>query len=179
MSSRAPVRRSLRRPIPPLIVLLLLALIAIGVWWKVLERDQEQQAAAAPPSCSTATSAPATVDPTAVQVRVYNASTTEGLAGQVANELRARGMQVNYIANDPSGRSVEGVGEVRFGDVGRNQALYLAANFPGLVAVLDERPGPIVDVALGPGYAALVPAEQVPAAYAAAAASAAASASSC
>lgn len=175
-STRSPSRRSLRRPIPPLIFLLLLALIALGVWWKVLGQAEEREAADAPRSCATSTSAPASVDPTAVEVRVYNASSIEGLAAQVSNELRGRGLTVSRTANDPSDRLVEGVGEIRYGVNGAGQALYVAANFPGLVRVPDDRPGPVVDVALGPGYAGLVPAEEVPAAYATAMSAAASSA---
>lgn len=178
-STRSPSRRSLRRPIPPLIFLLVLALIALAVWWKVLGRAEEQQAANPLPSCSTASTAPPSVDPATVEIRVYNASNVEGLAGQVGNELQGRGLRVSYVANDPTDRDVQGVGEVRFGELGRTQALYVAANFPGLVTVVDDRPGPVVDVALGPGYAGLVPAEQVPAAYAIAVSAAASSSASC
>lgn len=178
-AARAPVRRALRRPIPPLIFLLVLALIALGVWWKVLERDEVERAANAPTPCPTSTTAPFTLDPALVEIRVYNASNIEGLAGRVSNELRSRGLKVSVVANDPSATDVQGVGEIRFGELGRNQALYVAANFPGLRTVPDARPGPVVDVALGPGYVALVPAEQVPAAYATAVSAAASSAASC
>ena len=41
---RPPVRaRSGRRPIPPLIFLLVLALAALGVWWNVLRQDAERR----------------------------------------------------------------------------------------------------------------------------------------
>lgn len=171
----APPRRNPRRPLPPLIFLLVLALIALGVWWKVLQRDEERQAAA-PDPCATASAAPVTVDPAAVQVRVYNASNVEGLAGQVGNELRGRGMQVKNVANDPTDRDVRGVGEIRFGAQGCSQAMFVAANFPGLLSVPDTRADAVVDVALGPGYAGMVPPEQVAAAFASAQSEAATSA---
>ncbi len=174
----APSRRSVRRPIPALIFLLVLALVALGVWWKVLERDQDRQAAA-PQPCPTVSAAPASVDPAAVQIRVYNASSVEGLAAQVGDELRGRGMQIITVTNDPSGRDVQGVGEIRFGSTGTSQALYVAANFPGLTRRPDARPGPVVDVALGPEYAGLTPAEQVPAAFTSAQAAAAAGSATC
>jgi len=178
MSTRSPSRRSLRRPIPPLIFLLVLALIALGVWWKVLERAEERRAAEAPPTCPSAT-APVSLDPASVEIRVYNASNIEGLAARVGNELQGRGLKVRSVANDPTDRDVQGVGEIRFGELGRSQALYVAANFPGLVSVPDGRPGPVVDVALGPGYTGLLPAEQVPAAYATAVTAAASTSASC
>lgn len=155
-----PTRRNLRRPIPPLIFLLVLALFALGVWWKVLQRDEERQAAA-PNPCAPVSTAPVSVNPAAVQIRVYNASEVEGLAAQVGTELRGRGMQVTEVANDPTDRDVQGIGEIRFGPEGRSQALFVAANFPGLLAVPDTRSNAVVDVALGPGYAGLVPPEQV------------------
>ncbi len=174
----APARRSGRRPIPPLIFLLALALIALGVWWKVLQRDEERRAAA-PDPCTTISAAPVSVDPATLQIRVFNASDTEGLAAQVGTELRDRGMQVTEVANDPTQREVVGVGEVRFGPEGRNQAMFVAANFPGLLSVPDTRSNAVVDVALGPGYAGLVPLEQVPVALAAAQSEAAVSAANC
>lgn len=174
----APSRRSWRRPIPPLIFLLVLALVAVGVWWQVLQRDEERRAAA-PDPCATADAAPVSVDPAAVQIRVYNASDIEGLAAQVGTELQVRGLQVTEVANDPTERDVQGIGEIRFGQRGRSQALLVAANFPGLLSVPDTRSNAIVDVALGPGYAGMVPPEQVPAALASAQAAAATSASNC
>ncbi len=172
------LRPNVRRPIPPLIFLLVLALLALGVWWKVLQRDEERRASA-PDPCATISAAPVSVDPAAVQVRVYNASDVEGLAAQVRDELRGRGLQVTEFANDPTDRDVLGVGEVRFGPQGRSQALFVAANFPGLLSVPDTRSNAVVDVALGPGYAGMVPPEQVPAALAAAQSEAATSAANC
>lgn len=178
-STRAPSRRSLRRPIPPLIFLLVLALLALGVWWKVLQRDEERLAAAAPPCLSISAGAPA-IDPATVQLRVYNASSTEGLAMAVGNELSSRGLQVVDVDNDPLDREVQGVGEIRFGPTALAQAIYIAANFPELLQVPDTtRSDTVVDVAIGPGYAGLVPPEQVPAAYAAAQSAAVSSAASC
>ncbi|MGI8691827.1 MAG: LytR C-terminal domain-containing protein [Geodermatophilaceae bacterium] len=178
MSATPPPRRSLRRPIPPLIFLLVLALVALGVWWKVLQRDEERQAAA-PDPCAPVSAAPVSVDPAAVQIRVYNASSVEGLAAQVSNELRGRGMQVTDVGNDPTERDVQGVGEVRFGQAGSNEALFVAANFPGLLPVPDTRADTVVDVALGPAYAGMVPPEQVPAAFTLAQSQAASSAAAC
>lgn len=176
--SAAPPRRSLRRPIPPLIFLLVLALFALGVWWKVLQRDEERRANM-PDRCATLTAAPLSVDPATVQIRVYNASDIEGLAAQVGEELRSRGLQITEVANDPTDRDVQGVGEIRFGQEGRSQALFVAANFPGLLSVPDTRSNEVVDVALGPGFAGLVPPDQVPAAVATAQSEAATSAANC
>ena len=41
-TERPPVRpRSGRRPLPPLIFLLVLALAALGVWWNVLRQEKQ------------------------------------------------------------------------------------------------------------------------------------------
>jgi hypothetical protein len=42
-TERPPVRpRSGRRPLPPLIFLLVLALAALGVWWNVLRQEKQE-----------------------------------------------------------------------------------------------------------------------------------------
>jgi len=161
-----------------LIFLLVLALFALGVWWKVLQRDEERLAAV-PDPCAVLSAPAVSADPAAIQIRVYNASDIEGLAAQVRTELVGRGLQVTEIANDPTDRDVQGVGEIRFGPRGRSQAALVAANFPGLLSVLDIRSNAVVDVALGPGYAGMVPPEQVPAALASAQSAAATSAANC
>src|SRR3954470_19228978 len=95
---RPPVRaRSGRRPIPPLIFLLVLALAALAVWWNVL-RDEEDRAAEQAAACTTAAEAPPPLDPTTLSVRVFNATETGGLAQQVAGDLQGRGFVVDEIA---------------------------------------------------------------------------------
>src|SRR3712207_7797775 len=84
---RPPVRaRSGRRPIPPLIFLLVLALAALGVWWNVLRQDAERRETEAA-ACSSAAAAIPSLDPATVNVRVLNASDLSGRAGQVAEAL--------------------------------------------------------------------------------------------
>ena len=103
---RPPVRaRSGRRPIPPLIFLLVLALAAAGVWWNVL-RQHEAQSADKAEACATAQQAPPSLDPATVSVRVLNSTDAPGLAQTVADELGARGFTVSEVANDPSSREV-------------------------------------------------------------------------
>lgn len=160
-------RSTRRRPIPALLLLLVLGLVALAVWWQVLQKAEADSAAAPPPPppCAPLVPAPDTVDPAGVQVRVYNASKVVGLAATVGNELGERLIRVIDVRNDPSGRAVEGIGEIRYGVNGRVQALWVASNFPGIRAVSDERPGPVVDVALGPDYDRLVPVDEVQVAY--------------
>jgi hypothetical protein len=90
-----------------------------------------------------------------VQVRVYNATTREGLAAAVSKQLRGRGLDIIAIANDPTSRKVTGVAEIRFGSTGSAQAKLLQAALPGATMVRDRRTDSTVDIALGPHFHAL------------------------
>jgi hypothetical protein len=161
-SDRPPVRsRSGRRPLPALIFLLTLALLALGVWWNVLQQDSARDRARAA-ACSSASAAPPSLDPATVTLRVYNASEQAGRAGEVAAALQARGFVVSEIANDPRpDLEVAGVGELRFGPRGASTAQYVRLYVPGATDRADTRATAIVDVVLGPDFAGLASAEQV------------------
>ena len=152
--------RSGRRPLAPLIFLLVLALAALGVWWKVFgdAAEQQQQTEAA---CSSAADAPPALDPATISVRVFNATDTAGLAQQVAAELQARGFVVDEIANDPSEREVTGPGEIRHGPRGNEAAAYLAVYLPGGGDFLDTRATAQVDLVIGPDFSGLPSPEEV------------------
>jgi hypothetical protein len=147
-----PVRvRSGRRPLAPLVFLLVLALIALGVWWNVFRQDAELRAEK-DAACATAEAAPQALDPATVSVRVYNASDQAGLAQSVADDLGARGFTIAEIANDSSGREVAGVGEVRHGPSGKGTAAFLALYLPGASLWQDVRATQQVDLVLGPEF---------------------------
>ncbi len=167
-TDRPPVRpRSGRRPIPPLIFLLVLALAALGVWWNVL-RIEKQEAAEQAEACeSVAEAAPPTgLDPTAITLRVFNATDTAGLAQTVATALGERGFVIGEVANDSSGRKVTGVGELRHGPRGAEAAEYVRLYVPAAGDYLDTRATAVVDVVIGPEFATLASAEEVAAALA-------------
>ncbi|MFW3169663.1 LytR C-terminal domain-containing protein [Geodermatophilus sp. CPCC 206100] len=168
--------RSGRRPIPPLIFLLVLALAALAVWWNVLQDEQDRDAAQAA-ACTSASAAPPSLDPTTVSLRVLNASDTAGLAQTVAAELQARGFVVDEIANDPTGREVTGPGELRHGPRGNDAAAYVGLHLRGAGDHLDTRATAQVDVVLGPEFVfpdSLATGEQVDAALSTAESAAAA-----
>jgi hypothetical protein len=168
--------RSGRRPIPPLIFLLVLALAAAGVWWNVLQKDKELKADEAA-ACSSAQEAPPSLDPATVSVRVLNATDRAGLAQQVADELRLRGFTIAEVGNDDTGREVTGPGEVRHGPRGIDAARYVAIYVPGAGDYPDTRATAQVDVVLGPAFeypASLATPEQVAAALSSATSAAAA-----
>jgi hypothetical protein len=171
---RRPAGPRKRRPLPALILLLVLALAAIGVWWNVLRADaaHDREVAAA---CSSASAAPPSLDPTTVTLRVFNATDRPGLAGTVATELQARGFVVAEIANDSADVDVTGVGELRFGPMGAEAADFVRVFLPGATDRPDTRADDRVDLVIGPDFQSLAPADQVSAALAPAASASAAS----
>ncbi len=164
---RPPVRaRSGRRPIPPLIFLLVLALAALGVWWNVLRTDAERQEDAAA-ACSSAAAAIPSLDPATVTVRVLNASDLAGRAGRVADALKERGFVVSEVGNDGTSRDVTGTGEVRYGALGRDAARFLSLQQSGLELYQDTRANATVDLVIGPEWGRLASPESIEQALAA------------
>jgi hypothetical protein len=151
-TDRPPVRaRSGRRPLPPIIFLLVLAIAALGVWWNVFRADSHEQAKHQA-ACSTASAAAPSLDPTSVHLRVRNATDEQGLATNAASALQALGFVVDQIDNDDSGRQVKGVGEIRFGPRGADTAHFVALYVPKATEYQDTRATAVVDVVLGPDF---------------------------
>lgn len=119
----------------------------------------------------TATCTPATVPladlvpaPEDVVVGVYNAAAVGGLAAATAGELTDRGFQVAAIADDPDGRILDTVGEVRYGPAGKRAAQLLRQYAPGAELVRDDRESAEVWLILGRAFDGLAPDEEVAAA---------------
>jgi len=160
-TERPPVRpRSGRRPLPPLIFLVVLAVAAVATWWYVI-RQEEHHVAAQKAACSTVAAAAPSLDPASVTLRVYNATDKAGLATTVANALKERGFTVGEIANDTSGRTVTGVGELRYGQPGKDTAAYVKLYLPGAGDYPDTRATAVVDVVIGPDFTTLASPEDV------------------
>ena len=164
-TDRPPVRpRSGRRPLPPLIFLLVLALAALGTWWYVLRQDS-QQTAKEEKACQSAQAAvPPNLDPATIHLRVLNATDTAGLATTVKDSLVERGFIVDEVGNDASGRTVTGVGELRHGPRGTDPAAFVRVYIPNSTDFQDTRADATVDVVLGPEFTTLASAEDVTAA---------------
>ena len=163
-TERPPVRpRSGRRPLPPLIFLLVLALAAGAVWWNVMRQERERRADQAA-ACASVEKAPPSLDPATVSVRVFNATDQAGLAQTVADELRGRGFTIAEVANDSSDREVTGTGEIRYGRRGEDAAAFLSVFLPGAEEHLDVRATEVVDLVVGPQFTALATPEEVAAA---------------
>jgi LytR cell envelope-related transcriptional attenuator len=160
---RPPVRpRSGRRPIPPLVFLLVLALAALAVWWNVLRQEADRQESLEA-ACDSAAAAVPSLDPATVTVRVLNASDTAGQAQRVAGTLRSRGFVVEEVGNDGTSRrgDITGVGEVRHGPLGEEAARFLAVHQPGVPLYQDTRASGTVDMVIGPEWVPLIPPEAV------------------
>jgi hypothetical protein len=157
---RPQARRRARRPVPAVVLLVALSVLALVVWWRVLHRGGEATAVACPARTTTGVLA---LDPRRVRVRVYNATETSGLARKVADQLRRRGFSIAATSNDPltGTRAVRGVGELRYGALGADQARLVSWQFPGIRLAEDPRTDAIVDVAVGPGFRALASSAQV------------------
>ena len=176
MSTISPVRRTpARRPRWLVIVLVAVTMVVLfGVGFAgALLLGGEQQANVAtsvdgadevtaqegdvvvePEPCETTLVAPAEVlpRPDSVVVNVYNSTQRGGLAGTTATQLSQRGFRINKVENDPLGVSLRGVGEIRYGPNGADNARLLQFYFPGATLVDDGRDGPRVDIALGRGF---------------------------
>ena len=167
LASEPGVRRSAprrtRRPIPALVLLLLLALAALAVWFNVLS-DEKRKDEARAAACSSAAAVPTEVDPATFTINVLNASDVAGEAGKVAETLRSRGFSVGLTENDRSGNEVTGVGEVRFGPGRDELARYVALQLPGAGERQDGRAEATVDVVIGPEFAGLATQDAVAAA---------------
>ena len=177
MSTFGPVRRPpARRPtwlIALLAVVSMLVLFAVGFGVSLLvsggdERPtivagEEDPAASSaeetgePEPCETTLISAAEVlpRPDAVVVNVYNSTKRAGLASTTALDLSLRGFRINKGENDPLGVSLRGVGEIRYGPNGVDNARLLQFFVPEAVLVEDERSGPRVDPALGRGFEGL------------------------
>ena len=122
---------------------------------------EEPPAEVAPPA-----EAALSVPPSSVAVDVLNGTATTGLAGTVADLMRAQGFGVGAVGNEP-GTVNETV--VRYGPGVLEPARTVAAAVPGAVLEPSDSIGDTVQLVIGPGYSTVVPvtmgapAEQPPA----------------
>jgi hypothetical protein len=91
--------------------------------------------------------------PAKVTVNVLNAAGKEGLATQIAGELKARAFAVKNVGNERI--SVTAGAVVRGGFAGEAAAFTLERNVPGSIYVRDGRADASVDLVLGPSFKGL------------------------
>lgn len=139
-------------------ILVLVALLAAAFYGSYHRVWGVEKVAGPTPTCTRAVVAAApTVAADLVYLNVYNASDRGGLGDETARLLKKRHFHIITIGNDPSGRAIVGVGEVRYGPGGKDVANTVAAQVAGVILVEDHRADPSVDLVLGRSFTALVP----------------------
>ncbi len=134
-----------------LVVAFLVAFAAVQGWIPSSSPDTSEAASSPTTSCST-TQLPAV---SSITVNVYNGTDRAGLAGITARTLREQGFVVAQVGNDPLGKKVEGVAEIRYGPQGEASAQALTLRLVGATMAPDGREGSTVDVAVGDQFTAV------------------------
>jgi hypothetical protein len=100
---------------------------------------------------TTTPTAPATVEPSQVQVAVFNGSGVSGLAGQTATELQAQGFVVTSTGNADS--MDYSATEIRYAAGEQAQAATLSAVVPGATqSQVDDLPPGTVQLVIGADF---------------------------
>jgi len=185
--NKGPQRYRKRRPLPALILIVILGVAATIVWLRVMNRDTEISGAThcappvarqptAPPKGKPAPPAPTlgqalqsdALDRTVPQppsqslVRVLNAGSKRGGARIVTETLREFGFsQVAEPANDPLyDDTMSCRAQIRFGARGTAAARTLSLVEPCAELIRDDRKDATVDIAIGQQFDDLRPSSQ-------------------
>jgi len=161
-----------RHPVTTTIIVVLMMAVLFGATYGVVHlirgggstTPDASTTSAAP--CVTTTAQPGVVlpKPGTVTVNVYNATNRAGLAKRTGAVLATRGFPIGHVANDPLGKSVKGVAEIRYGPSGEQGAKLMLYYVPGAVLVVDKRTDASVDLVLGEKFKQVAPQKQVDAA---------------
>lgn len=101
--------------------------------------------------------------PSEITLNVYNTTWKEGLASEVADDLRDRGFKIKATGNDPQMSFLEKeVAIIRFGPEGQRSAKRLAQQIEGAQLQKDDRTSRKVDLVLGNKFERLKPESRVP-----------------
>jgi hypothetical protein len=168
----SPIRRQKAARPRWLVILLIVVAVAvvIGVGYGLVSllRGSDDAVAgddptAVPSPCVTTFVTPAETlpKPAKVRVNVYNATETSGLASKTARAIEKRGFKVGEVANDPVGKPIAGVGQLRFGPKGAEEAQLVLVYVPGAELVELDRKGRKVDFAIGDAFTGLAPQPEV------------------
>lgn len=163
-----------RKPIPAIVILVLLIAAGVTVWAHVLRQAGNSTAQAnCPAAADTPAKLPAItplpysaldhvqpVPASQVDVRTLNATTQVGLAGRISLELRQYGFGVaGTPGNDPRypHSEMRCSAQIRFGANGAGEARTLSLVVPCAQLVRDNRQDASVDLALGTYFNDLAP----------------------
>lgn len=160
-------RRRYRRIRTAITLAILIGLVVLAAWyaWRAVTEPaatgDDTEPITRTPVCAVAvpTDAP---PPEEISVNVYNGTDRNGLASQVAREMREQGYVILDVANDPLNRSVTGVAEIRAANAEDLAVLLIMSQFPGATFVPDERSDAVIDVVLGQQFAAIGPQDPEP-----------------
>ena len=101
--------------------------------------------------------------PSEITLNVYNTTWKEGLATEVAGDLKDRGFKIKSTGNDPQMTFLEDeVAVIRFGPEGQRAAKRLAQQIDGAQLQKDDRTSTKVDLVLGNTWSRVKPASEVP-----------------
>lgn len=161
-----------RHPVTTTIIVVLMMVVLFGATFGIVRllrgngSDQASPGPTTPAPCVTTTVVPgvALPKPGTVTSNVYNATNRAGLAKRTAADLGSRGFKIARIANDPLGRSITGVAEIRYGTAGLSNAQLMKYYIAGAVLVQDARTDATIDVVLGAKFKTVTPQAKVDAA---------------
>lgn len=142
---------TMRRPLPAVIALAALLLLAAIVWWRVLNRDDGTAAANCPTQSAAVETLPA---PSLVTIQVLNATNRTGIADKARSSLVDAGFNSpDPAANDKPKAHVPGVAQIRYGAKGADGAKLLHFYLPKAKLVATDAKSATVVVSLGKRYA--------------------------
>lgn len=152
--------RRRRHPVATGFLILLMMLVLFGATFGAIRllkgsgTADPSASATTPGPCVSTTVTPgaALPKPATVTTNVYNATDRAGLARTTAATLKTRGFGIGSIANDPTGKALTTVGEIRYGPKGKDNATLMRFYIVGATLVLDQRTDATVDVVLGAKY---------------------------
>lgn len=139
-------RRRKRRSIIVLVVTVVLVFGAFAYALGYMSSSDPSDPSATS-SCAVTTTAP----PQSIFVlNVYNSSSDTGMANRTATAMESHGFNIGTISNDPYKEDIAGVGQIRFGPKGKQNAVdYVKKYLPGAKLVQDGRTDDSVDLVLG------------------------------
>ncbi|MFZ2623937.1 MAG: LytR C-terminal domain-containing protein [Propionibacterium sp.] len=136
----------MRRWVTPVILVVLVAMMAFGLWWgwKMLMHPIDNS------SSGCVTKSASTLTTSQVQIRVLNAGTVRGRAGDIATTLTSKGFSVvstTNTSNQVSGTTVIGA------TADDPEVLLVAGFLPGAKLTGDGRSDHRVDVVVNDQFA--------------------------
>lgn len=176
MTTEQPRAPQTRRPVPALIFIAALVVLAGIVWLRVLHTggDKHHHAVALPP-CPSVSPTPTPTPtlsalhslplPRDVHVVVLNSTNRSGLAATTAHALHKDGFAIAKVDNDTKQYGghglIAGAAEIRYGSAARAAAALLSYYLPGATLVPSSSDARSVIVSLGSRYHSLTATKKV------------------